>query len=539
VRWASGIALAGLVLASTVPSLDTIAARAAAGASLLVATGFALRWAARWSTPRFRRVLTGLLVASVVGALVFSGTATIASLAVVPATALLKVETVEPGKSGWLGALVDHPARLVVSTFAALCLSGTALLALPASSASGASIGLVDAAFTSISAVCVTGLIVLDTPNAFTGFGQAAILLLIQLGGLGIMSLYTVALQAFGKRLSLRHELTVAGAVGAGAGRLFGALRRVLLVTASAELLGALLLGVAFRLGGDSLPQAIWRGVFTAVSAFCNAGFALQSDSLVAYQTNLLVMHTVAGLIVLGGLSPLALVLLPRFVRRAPTPLQVKLVYTATLSLLALGTAAYAAFEWSDSLGHLSRWQRLHNAWFQSVTLRTAGFNSVDLSETREVTRTLMLIFMFIGGSPGGTAGGLKTTTVAVLVLAVAAALRGRSHVVAFGRHIRHATVYKAAAVATLGALSVVTAIAAVQLTQTLPFDVGVFEVFSAIGTVGLSLGATARLDEVGKVLIMACMFMGRVGPLTLFLFLVDRRPDPDWDYPDEDVDVG
>jgi trk system potassium uptake protein TrkH len=312
----------------------------------------------------------------------------------------------------------------------------------------------------------------------------------------------------------------------------------VLLVTFVAELCGAALLTVGFARAGDPLAPALWRGVFTSISAFCNAGFALQSDNLVPYQTSLLVMHTVAALIVLGGLSPLAIVSLPELFGTRRAPIQVKLIYATTAFLLFFGTLAFAAFEWSDSLGHLSRWHRIHNAWFQSVTLRTAGFNTVDLTQTREATRTLMIVFMLIGGSPGGTAGGLKTTTVALLVLAVVAAMRGRLQVVAFGRHIVHTSVYKAAADATVGLLSVLSAVVAIELTQSMAFDVGVFEVASAFGTVGLSWWH-CLLDDVGKLLIATCMFMGRVGPLTLFLFLADRRAQVDWEYPQEDVEVG
>jgi trk system potassium uptake protein TrkH len=252
-----------------------------------------------------------------------------------------------------------------------------------------------------------------------------------------------------------------------------------------------------------------------------------------------LVLHTVALLIIVGGLSPLAIVSLPALIRRRTVPLQVKLVMSMTVLLLAVGTIAYLSFEWSGSLAHLAWGDRVDNAWFQSVTLRTAGFNSVDLLETRSATRSLMLAMMFVGGSPGGTAGGIKTTSAAVLLLAVVAALRGQTHIAAFGRHVRHTSVYKAVAVTTVGLLSCMVATTAIQLTQSLPFDVGIFEVVSALGTVGLSLDGTGHLDEVGKVVIMVCMFMGRVGPLTLFLFLAEQRSSATWRFTDEEVDVG
>jgi trk system potassium uptake protein len=541
-RAACVASLAIAFLVSSTLGVSGTLAPAVVVACLVVATAFVAIWLFG-SAPRSVRWLLGTvtLIAAAGGGLLPGGAA-LASLSVVPCLALLvargEIDETEPPT--WLTAIVDQPARLVVTTFLVLSLVGTALLALPISAASGDSIDFTDAVFTAVSAVCVTGLVVLDTPNAFSGTGQLLILLLIQVGGLGIMSFYTVALQFLGRRLSLRHELTVAGAAGvADTSGLFGALRRVLVVTIAAELVGALILFCTFSAAGEAAGPALWRALFTAVSGFCNAGFALQSDSLVGYQTNLIVLHTVALLIVLGGLSPLAITLLPELVRRRRIPLQVKLIYAATAFLLLLGAFAFAAFEWSGSLGHLSPLDRAHNAWFQSVTLRTAGFNSVELAETREATRTLMIVLMLIGGSPGGTAGGLKTTTVTVLVLAVVAAIRGRSQVSAFGRRIEHTSVYKAAAVATVGILATLTGLVALELTQRMSFDVGVFEVASAIGTVGLSLGGTDLLDEVGKVIVTACMFLGRVGPLTLFLFLADRRARAVWQFPNEDVDVG
>jgi trk system potassium uptake protein len=527
---------------STIIGLSGTLAPAVVVVCFIVAMAFVAVWLLGSGSSRARWLIGSAALLAATGAVLLDGGIAIASLALAPSVSLLAArrELHELQAPPWLSAVIDHPSRLVVSTFLGLALAGAALLALPISSVRGTSIGLTDSVFTAVSAVCVTGLVVLDTPSAFSGFGQAAILLLIQVGGLGIMSFYTVALQFFGRRLSLRHELTVAGAAGvAGSSSLFGALRRVLVVTFSAELAGAVLLFFAFWSAGDGAASALWRAVFTAVSAFCNAGFALQSNSLVDYQTNLVVLHTVALLIVLGGLSPLAIIALPALLRRRRTPIQVKLIYAATIFLLLFGTLAFAAFEWSDSLGQLSYWQRAHNAWFQSVTLRTAGFNSVELGETREATRSLMIVMMLIGGSPGGTAGGLKTTTLSVLVLAVVAAMRGRSQVVAFGRRIEHHSVYKAAAVATVGILSALAGIIALELTQQMPFDMGVFEVVSAIGTVGLSLGGTLLLDEVGKVIVTGCMFLGRVGPLTLFLFLADRRTHAGWNYPHEDVDVG
>jgi trk system potassium uptake protein TrkH len=286
---------------------------------------------------------------------------------------------------------------------------------------------------------------------------------------------------------------------------------------------------------------ALWRGVFTSISAFCNAGFALQSDSLIPYQQSPLVLHAIGALIVLGGLSPLAVFALPAVLRRspAPVPAQARLALSAAGVLLVGGFFFMLTFEWSHSLRGLGIADKLHNAWFQSVTLRTAGFNSVDISLVRPATLILMLSWMFIGGSPGGTAGGVKTTTVSVLALSVLQAIRGQWTLEVFGKRVPERTRAKAAVVASVAALTGLTALVAVLLTQNMPPRMAVFEVVSALGTVGLSIGGTAELDGIGKAIIIVCMFVGRVGGLTLLMFLSTRRAPPTIGRPAEEIDVG
>jgi trk system potassium uptake protein TrkH len=446
---------------------------------------------------------------------------------------------VEPS---WWSAVLEHPARLLVVTFVSLAGVGAALLSLPAASVETVPVSALEAMFTSVSAVCVTGLIVLDTPNVWTPFGQGVVLALIQLGGLGIMTFYAAAVPLLGRRLSMRHERAIAGALSIDdRGRMYRALGRVLGVTFGCEAAGAAILFVLFKADGQLAGEALWQAVFTSISAFCNAGFALRSDSLMSGAESPLILHTVAALIVLGGLSPVAVVSLPKLLgpRRRTLSLELKLIYLVSAALLVSGTVAFAAFEWNASLGHLGVVDRLHNAWFQSVTLRTAGFNSVDFEETRVATQTMMIFMMFLGGSPGGTAGGMKTTTFAALCLAVLAALQGQDEAQAFRRRLPHTSVYKAAAITTLGILSVIAVVIVLLLSQRLPPQTAVFEVVSALGTVGLSIGGTAQLDEIGQVLIMLCMLAGRVGPLTLFVILVERRYDSAWVYPEEELHVG
>ncbi|UCF35436.1 MAG: potassium transporter TrkH [Acidobacteriota bacterium] len=469
-----------------------------------------------------------------------------ASALVVPFTACLILpwsDRFRPaGLLQWWEPVLGHPERLLVATFLGLCLIGGILLALPFAAAPGVGVSLVDAAFTAVSAVCVTGLVVLDTAKDFSTGGQVVIIILIQLGGLGIMTFSTIALQLFGGRISLRHEGAVARLVSPGdRRRIFSSARTLLLFTLVVESVGALLLLARFVMHGDSLSRAAWRAGFTSISAFCNAGFALQSNSLIPYNQDPWILNVVGILIILGGLSPAVVFALPRFLRGRvePIPAQFKIVLVATSLLLVLGFVVILMVEWTNSLSAMSFWDKIHNAWFQSVTLRTAGFNSVDLVGLRPVTLTLMMLLMFIGGSPGGTAGGIKTTTASILLLSVVAAVRGHSTVRAFGRTIPHRTVYRAAAITTVGTAAGLLAFSLMQITQVIPSDVGLFEVVSALGTVGLSLGGTAMLDGIGKGIIITCMYAGRIGPLTLFVFLSQRRHETVWKRPEEEIDVG
>lgn len=437
--------------------------------------------------------------------------------------------------------LLEHPARILVFSFAALSLIATLLLFLPESSTMQGQLHFLDAAFTAVSAVCVTGLTVLETSLEFTFLGQLVILGAIQLGGLGIMTFYAAAFVTFGRRMSLRQEKLLGGVIGSGqVGEMRGAIWRVFLVTFLCEAIGAVLLAVFLHRTGMSGSEAVWQGIFLSISAFCSAGFALTQDSLSSFQSEPLILGVISILIILGSLSPFAVVALPGFLRGDRVPLQTRLIYWTTGFLLVIGFLGWMAFEWSAALAPLSWGDRLSNAWFHSVT-RTAGFHAVEISSMQPVTITMMLVLMLIGGSPGGIAGGMKTTTVAILGLAVWATFLGRSEIRLFGRTLPHRAVYRAAAVATATISITFFAIMALFITQPqLPVGALVFEAVSAIGTTGLSLGVTAQLDQVGKVIIMFCMFAGRIGPLTLFLILAaSPRMKKDWGLPEEDVAVG
>lgn len=423
----------------------------------------------------------------------------------------------------WWRLLLGHPARVLLSTFLGLCGMGTLSLLLPGVT-TGGRIDFVNAAFTSVSAVCVTGLTVLDTARDFSVFGQALILLLIQLGGLGIMSITTVGLYALGKRLSLSQERLMTSMTDTDHHDLVASLVTILRFTFLVEGLGGFLLSGLFYSVGDSVSTALWRGFFTAVSAFCNAGFALQSTNLMPYQHNSLILHVVAFLIIAGGLAPATSLLVPRWIAGRTVPVGVRLSLVTTGILLLGGTFAILAFEWNGILAGLSVTDKLHNAWFQSVTLRTAGFNSVDLVSVVNPTCLIMICLMFIGGSPGGTAGGVKTTTIAILVMTFWASVTGRSEVIVQNRRIPPATINRAVTIVSSGALIWLVIVLMLEATQQIPARDILFEVTSALATVGLTIGATSQLDEMGKLLVMLAMFVGRIGPMTLFMLLSEER---------------
>ncbi|MBI1353922.1 MAG: potassium transporter TrkH [Acidobacteria bacterium] len=506
-----------------------------------VAAGMLLRWATEILEERQRLALTAVALTAASAGLYWLWGAVAGHILLV-ASALVVIPSNERKSAAESPAMLlqQHPAGPLVTSFLLLCAGGSLLLFAPWATTVQGGVHWIDAVFTAVSAVCVTGLITLDTPHDFTLWGQAVILLLIQLGALGIMSYSAAIIITLGKRLGLREERAVASSLSAAdRSQLQFVLRRLLTFTFATEAIGAALLATMFRFDGDSLPQAVWRGLFTSVSAFCNAGFALQTDSLIPYQTNPGVLHVVAALIILGGLSPAAALAVPNVLRGKERRAQVQIALAVTAILLVLDFVLVAAFEWQGTLADLSTMDRLHNAWFQSVTLRTAGFNSIPLEAVQPSTLLVMMISMFIGGSPGGTAGGIKTTTAAVMALSVLTAIRGRKEAATFGRRIPTETVDRAAAIVTLGLGTLFLIILALLLTQVMPMEWAAFEAVSALATVGLTIGGTGALDVVGKIVIVFAMFAGRVGPLSLFAFLSSRESVRESGHPAEPIDVG
>jgi trk system potassium uptake protein len=442
------------------------------------------------------------------------------------------------------------PPQLFAGSFALLIAVGTVgLKVLPGLYGPGhAPLSWTDALFTSTSAVCVTGLIVVDTATYFTVWGQAWILGLIQLGGLGVVTFTSLIIASLGRRLSLRQETftTVMTDVAphVDTRRL---VRDVVLFTVVIELAGALALLASFgaRLG---FTEALWPAVFHAVSAFCNAGFSTFSRSLITFQESGAVLTAISALIVVGGLGFLTLeeVYLWRRAtltgRRFRVSLHSRLVLVTTGVLLVGGTLAAALFEGDGLFRDMTPGVRWLNAFFVSVTARTAGFNAIHYPDASAATNFLTVLLMTVGGSPGSTAGGIKTTTLALLVLVAWARLRGRSSVDAFGRSIPSATAARAFSVTLLGAFVLVAATLLLIATERGANDrflALLFEAVSALGTAGLSLDVTPTLSTPGRLLVIVLMFVGRVGPLTVAAALARPRRAATPRFAYEDVMVG
>lgn len=427
---------------------------------------------------------------------------------------------------GILDYFLRQPALFVTLSFFVVILLGALFLTFPMSTVSGY-ISPIDALFTAVSAVCVTGLAVLDTPTVFTQFGQTIILLLIQLGGLGIMTLSTIGAQMITGNLGLLAESSFGALLDVrGARSVYKLIRVILFSTILVEALGALLLSLLFRQQGLDWSTAAWKGLFHAVSAFCNAGFALQSDSLVSYSGNVYLLAVIMGLIIAGGLGFPTVVMVADHLRskkKTRLPLQARIILYTTFCLIIVGWVGFTALEWNGVLSTLSGPGKLLNGLFQSVTLRTAGFNSVPMDTLRDATVAFMIIFMFIGAAPSSTAGGIKVTTFAVLLAAIPSFGHGEGNVEIGGRRITPSTMYRAVSVVIVTLVLVLVIHFGLLISDKVSFPAAAFEAVSAVGTVGLSTGITPGLSAAGKFIVIIGMFAGRLGPLTIMLAIAGR----------------
>jgi potassium uptake TrkH family protein len=437
-----------------------------------------------------------------------------------------------------------HPAQAVVAGFALAVLAGTLLLMLPVARVGPGGAGALEALFTATSAVCVTGLIVVDTPTYWTGFGHAVILALIQVGGFGIMTLASLLGLLISHRLGLRTRITAAAETKSLS---LGDVRAVVLgvakISLTVEAVTAVILAARFALGyGEPITRAAWLGIFHSLSAFNNAGFALYSDNLMGFTTDAWICLPIAVAVIIGGLGFPVLFELRRTYRR-PSRLSMhsKITLVGTAILLVGGTAFMLAAEWSnhETLGPLSVPGKLLAGFFQGAMPRTAGFNSIDIAQMNTGTWLGTDVLMFIGGGSAGTAGGIKVTTFFLLLFVIVSEVRGDDDSTAFNRRIATSAQRQALTVALLGVCAVVAPAVVFAMTTPFSLDQVLYEVVSAFATVGLSTGITAQLPEAHQLVLVALMFLGRLGPITLATALALRHRNRLYRLPEERPIIG
>lgn len=441
-----------------------------------------------------------------------------------------KKRTRRPNK-GWLAG--SSATQTICGSFLLVIAVGTLLLTLPISSRTGR-LGVIDAMFTATSATCVTGLVVRDTWSQFSLFGQVIILMLIQVGGLGLVTLTSFFALAARRRMGFRDLRLLGESVSAdGLSKATEVLKIVIKLAAAFEAVGIVLLLFAF------VPQfgaeGVWVSVFTAISAFCNAGFDLFGrfgaySSLVPYVNNYYVQAVIMFMIMAGGLGFMVWVELAEYRKKRRLSLHAKVVLQFSAIFWVGGAVLLALLEWSNlrTMGGLSVPGKIMAALFQSVSTRTAGMNTIDLAACSPISKLLMSVLQFIGAAPGSTGGGVKVTTFAVLILTIRSVAQGRDDCVIGGHHIESKTVYRALTIIVIGAVAAFGSAVVVyyNTAETVSVIDCIFESCSAFGTVGLSVGVTGQLNTGAKLLYMACMFMGRVGPVSLAISLTAKPDD-------------
>ncbi|MCD6150610.1 MAG: potassium transporter [Deltaproteobacteria bacterium] len=446
------------------------------------------------------------------------------------------------------------PPQLVIVSFAAIILLGSLLLVQPMV-VHGAPLKFIDALFTSASAVCVTGLVVVDTGSRFTLAGQWIILTLIQLGGLGIMTFSVVFILLLGRKLAFREKILISDTFShLPVDNIASLVKQIFIFTFAIEGVGALLLFCRW-LPEYPWPHALYLAIFHAISAFCNAGFSPLRDSLMGYRSDILVNMTVMLLIIAGGLGFLVIMELRYYLihkmnrSRIFLSLHTKLVLTVTLLLIFGGMGLLYFTEQFHTLRQVSVGEGLLAAAFQSVTARTAGFNTLDIGSFGNSSLLIVICLMFIGASPGSCGGGVKTTALGVFAMMMWARICGREHVSLYGRTLPRNTIFNAFSIITAAGLILVLFLLILSISEaSAPIPLAVergrfinllFEEVSAFATVGLSTGITSSLSSFGKFMIVMLMFIGRVGPLTAVLLFTRRQSKGDFQYAEEQVMIG
>lgn len=442
---------------------------------------------------------------------------------------------------------------IIAGGILSIIIIGTLLLHLPFASATGESVPWLDSLFTATTAVCVTGLVTVTTATSWSFWGQLIILFLIQIGGLGIISFTVLFLKTMKRRISLRQRILIRDAYNLNTyNGLVDMVRKIVKGTFLVEVIGAVLYSFVFI--PEFGPWGIWKSIFNSVSAFCNAGMdVLGESSLIPYRDNLCVNLTTIALIILGGIGfPIWFLTIEKikemknkkvgFVKVCKElPAYAKVVFITSFALIAVGAVIIFGMEFNNdaTIGKLPLGEKILASCFQSVTTRTAGFCTIPQEGLRGCTVIICSILMFIGGSPSGTAGGIKTTTVAILILSLISALSERNDTEVFKRKVSADTVRKAMSIFLLSFFVMIASLTALCMVQPGSFEDCLYEVISSIGTVGLSRNLTSSLTAGGKLVIIATMYLGRIGPISLALFFNTKKYVNSIQYPEENIPIG
>ena len=440
--------------------------------------------------------------------------------------------------------IILNGVQILSLGFISVILIGTILLTLPISSINGEFTNIVDAMFTSTSAVCVTGLIVLDTATHWSTFGQCIILLLIEIGGLGFMSFTTLLAILIGKKITLKQRLLIQESMNTFSLQgLVKMVKHILIFTTTIQLLGAVVLSFVF-IPDYGVKRGIYYSIFHSVSAFCNAGFDLIGEfrSITVYYNHSILILTISALIIIGSLGFSVWSEIYHYKETRRLSVHSKIVLLVSGVLLLGGFLAFFALEYNNpnTLQDMNFKDKIVNAFFASVTPRTAGFNTIDLAGMTTASKFLTIFLMFIGGSPGSTAGGLKTATFGILLITVISVIRGREDSEAFGRRFPKELVYKAFSLffIAMSIVLIVTLVLSVTENNENFLDL-LYEATSAFGTVGITTGVTQELSTIGKFIIMISMYFGRVGPLTIAFAITKKRKKKNYKYPEGKILIG
>ncbi|MGL4731826.1 MAG: TrkH family potassium uptake protein [Clostridium sp.] len=438
--------------------------------------------------------------------------------------------------------------QILAMGYAGIIFLGGVLLSLPIATNDGTSTPFIDSVFTSTSAVCVTGLVTVDTGTHWSYFGKTVIICLIQIGGLGFMAFATMLSLLIGKKITLKQRLIMQESMNSTSLQGIVKLAKYILIfTFAVEGLGALLLSTQF-IPEFGPGKGIYYSIFHSISAFCNAGFDLMGNynSLVNYGGNVVIICTISALIVIGGLGFFVWDEIYNYRNRKRLSLHSKLVISMSLALIVGGTILFFIFEYSnpETMKNMGLKERTLASFFASVSPRTAGFNSISLTGLTIPSVFLTIILMFIGGSPGSTAGGLKTSTAGILYMTVKSVISGREDTEIFKKRINKDMVYKSFAIMIIALGLVITVTVLLAITQSSsgePFESYIFEATSAFGTVGLTMGLTQKLNTIGKIIVALTMYAGRVGPLTLVLAISMKKKSKKLSikYPEDKILVG